>query len=61
MSVVTRLDSRSKNNNSFHVVDAISGKLLVVVQAVGNETQLSISSDESVKIVKSNGAVLQRK
>lgn len=61
MSVVTRLDSRSKKNNSFHVVDAISGKLLVVVQAVGNETQLSISSDDSVKIVKSNGAVLQRK
>lgn len=61
MSVVTRLDSRSTKNNSFHIVDAESGKLLVVVQAVGKETQLAITSDDSVRVVKSNGTVLKRK
>lgn len=61
MSVVTRLDSRSTKNNSFHIVDAESGKLLVVVQAVGKETQLAITSYDSVRVVKSNGTVLKRK
>lgn len=61
MSVVTRIDSRSKNNSGFEIRDAETGKTLVFVEALGHETELRISSSDAVKIVKSNGVELKRK
>lgn len=60
MSVVTRIDARSKNNNSFQITDK-SGRILAIVETLGNETQLRISSSDDVEIVKSNGVKLKRK
>ncbi|QQV88355.1 hypothetical protein pEaSNUABM27_00053 [Erwinia phage pEa_SNUABM_27] len=61
MSVITRIDARSKNNTGFEIRDAVTGKTLVIVETLGTETELRISSSEAVEIVKSNGVKLKRK
>ena len=61
MSVVTRIDSRSENNNSFQIRNAVSGKVLAVVETLCPETRLRIGTGDDVVIVKSNGAILKRK
>lgn len=60
MSVVTRLDGRSKVNNSIQVFDK-SGALLATIEALDTEVRLRIATSDDIKIVKSNGAVLKRK
>ncbi|QIS79369.1 hypothetical protein HWD31_gp69 [Pantoea phage vB_PagM_SSEM1] len=61
MSVITRIDARSKNNAGFEIRDAATGKTLVFVETLGAETELRISSSDDVEIVKSNGVKLKRK
>lgn len=60
MSVITRIDSRSKTNNGFQVRD-LNGNVLVWVEALSPETQLRIGTSDKVVVVKSNGAELTRK
>lgn len=60
MSVVTRIDARSRNNNGFQILD-LEGNVLVVVETMSNETYLRLTTSDKVKVVKSNGKVLKRK
>lgn len=60
MSVVTRIDSRSKKNNSLQLRTR-DGKLLAVIEALSPETLLRVGTSDDVVVVKSNGAVLERK
>jgi len=60
MSVITRIDSRSKNNAGFQIRD-LEGNILAVIETLGTETVLQISTSASVEVVKSNGVKLKRK
>lgn len=60
MSVITRIDSRSKNNAGFQIRD-LEGNILAVIETLGTETVLQISTSPSVEVVKSNGVKLKRK
>lgn len=72
MAVQTRLDARSKRNNSVLIYDK-NGALLCSIEAVSNkdaegdigklanEVNLRITTSDDVQIVKSNGVVLRKK
>lgn len=60
MSVVTRIDSRSKKNNKL-VIQHSDGTVLATIEALSIETTLRVGTADDVVVVKSNGAVLERK
>lgn len=71
MSVMTRIDARSQNNNSIQVHDS-DGNILAVIEAVKsveesnipklrNEANLRVTTADGIKIVKGNGAILRKK
>ncbi|AWN08631.1 hypothetical protein HOT32_gp48 [Erwinia phage Faunus] len=72
MAVVTRIDARSKRNNSLQICDA-NGVILCSIEAVKNtnvgtsdetlrnEVTIRIHTADDVQIVKGNGAVLRKK
>lgn len=60
MSVITRIDSKSKKNSGFSLVDS-AGNVIATIAAVSLSANLSIETAVGYKVVKSNGAVLERK
>lgn len=60
MSVLTRIDARSPDNNGFQLRDA-SGNIIATVETLSNKVKLRITTAQNVTVVKSNGAVLKRK
>lgn len=72
MAVQTRIDARSKQNNSLTIKDA-QGNILCTIEAVSNkdaagdigklvnEVNLRIHTSDGIQIVKSNGVVLRKK
>lgn len=60
MSVVTRIDARSKDNDSLTLVDN-EGNIVATIQTQSNDTILRISTSCNVTVVKSNGKELKRK
>ena len=70
MAVITRIDARSRCNNSIQVQD-LDGNILCVIEAVSNpgvdpakavhEANLRFQTADGIKLVKGNGAVLRKK
>lgn len=72
MAVVTRIDARSRRNNSIQVQD-LDGNILCTIEAIKNdnpegdvhnlrnELNLRFQTSDKVKLVKSNGVVLRKK
>lgn len=72
MAVVTRIDARSKRNNSLQITD-VNGNILCSIEAVKNtnvattdetlrnEVTIRIHTADGIQIVKGNGAVLRKK
>jgi len=60
MSVITRIDARSKNNTGFQIRD-LKGNILAHIETLGSDTVLQISTSDTVEVVKSNGVKLKRK
>ena len=72
MSVITRIDARSKKNNSLQIQD-LDGNILCTIEAVRNdnpddssqnlrnEMNLRVQTSDKVNLVKSNGVVLRKK
>ena len=70
MAVITRLDARSRKNNSLQIQD-LDGNILCVVEAVStvendcvklkHESNLRIHTSDNIQVVKGNGTILGRK
>lgn len=70
MAVITRLDARSRKNNSLQIQD-LDGNILCVVEAVStvesdcvklkHESNLRIHTSDNIQIVKGNGTILRKK
>lgn len=63
MAVITRIDARSRRNNSLQIRD-LEGNVLCVIEAVEGENpsaNLRVHTSDSIEIVKSNGVVLRKK
>lgn len=70
MAVITRLDARSRKNNSLQIQD-LDGNILCVVEAVStvesdcvklkHESNLRLHTSDKIQIVKGNGTILRKK
>jgi hypothetical protein len=70
MAVITRIDARSRQNNSIQIQD-LDGNILCTIEAVSNlestsdkarhEANLRLHASSNVQIVKGNGVVLRKK
>lgn len=71
MAVNTRIDARSRKNNSFQI-QTLDGEVLCTIEAVPNsndgsedkfrnEINLRIHTSDKIQLVKSNGVVLRKK
>lgn len=71
MSLITRIDARSRSNSSLQIQD-LDGNVLCEISAAPskgqnnmekfrNEAHLKISASDAVRIVKSNGTVLGKR
>lgn len=70
MAVITRIDARSRKNNSLQIQD-LEGNILCTIEAVsntgvdkgklGHEATLRLHTSSNVQIVKGNGVVLRKK
>ena len=70
MAVITRIDARSRQNNSIQIQD-LDGNILCTIEAVSNpeadaskachEANLRLHTSSNIQIVKGNGVVLRKK
>lgn len=71
MAVITRIDARSKSNNSIHIQDTFGNIIATIevmpiesgsdVTKLRNEANLRIQTADDIRIVKHSGAVLRKK
>ena len=54
MSIVTRIDGRSMDNNHVHIVDK-EGFILATIVARGGKTELEVRTSPHFHIEKANG------
>lgn len=69
MAVTTRIDARSKKNNSFQIQD-LDGNILCTIEAIQSsspdsgkhafESNLRIHTSDKIQIVKGNGTTLRK-
>ncbi len=55
MSLKTRIDSRSKDNDSFKLVESATGDVLATIASQKNIADLSIETKDGLHIEKPNG------
>lgn len=55
MSLITRIDGRSPQNNHVHIVDTETGYILATVEAKNGKCELGIRTAPHLHIEKANG------